>query len=192
MRHAMTSHPFSTYFFFLDHHALIMNPSLSIEHHIMDPARLESLMLPDKPIVPPDSIIKTFHTRDAAAIDLVVAQDSEGLAPASFILRRGAWAQFFLDAWFDALYRSYNFQKAEAHALEHLVQWHSTVLSRLALVPQRTLNSYTQGQGQEQYKDGDFVAHLHGCDKDAVRRSCESEALPLYEHFVSSLRSLQH
>lgn len=42
---------------------------------------------------------------------------------------------------------SYNFQKAEAHALEHIVQWHGTILAKLALVPQRVLNSYTRDTG---------------------------------------------
>lgn len=42
---------------------------------------------------------------------------------------------------------SYNFQKAEAHALEHIVQWHGTILAKLALVPQRILNSYTRDTG---------------------------------------------
>lgn len=191
MRHAMAKHPDSSYFFYLDQHALIMNPLLTIEHHLMDRSRLESLMLVDQPVVPPDSVIKTFHSRNAANIDLVISQDSGGLCPSSFILRKGEWAKYFLDAWFDPLYRSYNFQLAEAHALEHFVQWHSTVLSKLALVPQRTMNSYTQGQGEAKYQDGDFVAHLHGCDIGGSSRSCESEAIPLYEHFVSSLRSLR-
>jgi len=191
MRHAITKNPHSSYFFYLDHRALITNPALSLEKHIMSKPRLESLMLLDQPVVPPDSIIKTFHNRNAEHIDLVLTQDHEGLSTASFIIRRGDWAKFFLDAWFDALYRSYNFQKAEAHALEHLVQWHGTVLTKLALVPQRTLNSYTKGEAEERYSDGDFVAHLHGCDKDDTGRSCENELTPLYEHFKSSLRSLR-
>ena len=58
------------------------------------------------------------------------------------MIRTGEWAKFFLDAWFDPLYRSYNFQKAEEHALEHIVQWHGTILAKLALVQQRLLNSY--------------------------------------------------
>ena len=47
----------------------------------------------------------------------------------------------------DQVIGSYNFQKAEAHALEHIVQWHGTILAKLALVPQRMLNSYTRDTG---------------------------------------------
>ncbi|KAI9665745.1 MAG: hypothetical protein M1821_003679 [Bathelium mastoideum] len=122
MRHAMTLYPYSTYLFYLTPLGLIMNPSLSIESHIMNPQRLESLMMVNYPVVPPDSVIKTFTNLQPAKIDLVLTQDGADLSPGSFVVRRGDWAKYFLDAWFDPLYRSYNFQKAEGHALEHIVQ----------------------------------------------------------------------
>lgn len=113
----MTKYQHTTYFFALSAHALIMNPSLSLESHILEKRRLESIMLKDKPVVPPDSVIKTFSHLKSDKIDIVLTQDGEGLCQGSFILRRGDWARFFLDTWFDPLYRSYNFQKAEGHAL---------------------------------------------------------------------------
>jgi mannan polymerase II complex MNN11 subunit len=116
MRHAMTKWPHSKYFWLLDEHALIMNPDMTIDS-IMDPKRIDTLMMRDQPIVPPDSVIRTFNHLHGDQIDFVLTQDSEGLAPNIFILKRGDWAKFFLDTWFDPLYRSYNFQKAEAHAL---------------------------------------------------------------------------
>lgn len=94
-----------------------MNPSIDLKAHLMDKARLESVMIRDKPVVPPDSVIKTFSHLHGDKIDLVITQDGEGLCQGSFILRRGEWAKFFLDTWYDPLYRSYNFQKAEGHAL---------------------------------------------------------------------------
>ena len=113
----MSLFPHSAYFFALSPHAMIMNPSLSLTGHVMDRGRLESIMLRDKPVVPPDSVIHTFSHLKGNQIDLVITQDGEGLCPESFVLRRGEWSNFFLDVWFDPLYRSYNFQKAEAHAL---------------------------------------------------------------------------
>lgn len=94
-----------------------MNPALKVEDHIMNPKRLESLMIKDQSIVPPDSVIKTFSSLKGGNIDFVLTQDKDGLSQASFILRRGEWSKFFLDTWFDPLYRSYNFQKADTHAL---------------------------------------------------------------------------
>ncbi|KAG9953067.1 glycosyltransferase family 34 protein, partial [Aureobasidium melanogenum] len=178
MRHAMALYPHTPYIFYLTSTALIMNPSLSIEEHIMDPRRLESLMLVDKPVVPPDSVIKTFSHLKGDRIDFVLSQDNEGLAGSSMVIRSGEWAKFFLDSWFDPLYRTYNFQKAEAHALEHIVQWHGTILAKLALVPQRILNSYTQGPAEGIYNEGDFVANFHGCIRDS-KRNCEAEMQPL-------------
>jgi mannan polymerase II complex MNN11 subunit len=102
---------------YLDQNSLIMNPDLTVEGHIMNTKRLESLMIKDQSIVPPDSVIKTFGHLKGNQVDLVLTQDKDGLAQGSFIVRRGDWSRFFLDTWFDPLYRSYNFQKAETHAL---------------------------------------------------------------------------
>ena len=113
----MAIHPHSEFFFQLDQRALIMNQTLSIESHIMNPVRLESLMLKDVPVVPPDSVIMTFSHLRSDRVDLVLTQDDQGLGEGSMILRQGEWAKFFLDSWFDPLYRSYNFQNAEVHAL---------------------------------------------------------------------------
>jgi mannan polymerase II complex MNN11 subunit len=118
----MTLYPAATFYFYLDPHTLIMNPSLSLESQITNKDRLESLMITEIPVVPPDSVIKTFPGLKGDRIDLILTQDKDGLSEKSFIIRQGDWAKYFLDAWFDPLYRTYNFQKAERHALEHIVQ----------------------------------------------------------------------
>lgn len=74
-------------------------------------------MLKDVPVVPPDSIIKTPSQLKEKDVDLVLTQDSEDLSAGSFVLRNGDFARFFLDVWFEPLYRSYNFVKAEVHGL---------------------------------------------------------------------------
>lgn len=117
VRHAMAIHPHSTYFFHLSPHALIMNPAQSLKSHLLHRSRLESLMLRDLPVVPPDSIIKTFSHLKEEDVDLILTQDSEDLSPGSFVIRNGDFARFFLDVWFEPLYRSYNFAKAETHGL---------------------------------------------------------------------------
>lgn len=131
MRHALTKFDHSTYFWYLDQNALIMNPELTVEEHIMNVKRLENLMIRDQPIVPPDSVIKTFPFLKGQNIDFVLTQDKEGLAQGSFIIRRGEWAKFFLDTWFDPLYRSYNFQKADTHALVSALIWEPQGLRNL-------------------------------------------------------------
>jgi hypothetical protein len=117
IRHAMAKFPECYYFWYLDQDSFVMNPQLTIEDHVMKSSRLEKLMIKDQPVVPPDSIIKTFTHLKGQNVDFVVTQDKEGLSVGSFVLRNGDWAKFFVETWFDPIYRSYNFQKAEAHAL---------------------------------------------------------------------------
>ena len=118
----MARFPQSSFFFYLDPHTLIRNLDIAVEKHILESARLESLMITEVPIVPPDSVIKTFKNLRADGVDLIMTQDFDGLSVQSFIVRRGDWAKYLLDAWYDPLYRTYNFQRADRHALEHIVQ----------------------------------------------------------------------
>ena len=56
------------------------------------------------------------------------------------------------------------------------MQWHPTILSKLALVPQRIMNSYSIADSEESlYKSGDFVIHFKGCENQVAGRNCETE-----------------
>ncbi|KAI0440979.1 galactosyl transferase GMA12/MNN10 family-domain-containing protein [Xylaria telfairii] len=175
MRHALAKFPDCKYIWYLDQHALIMNPHSKVEEHVMGAQRLEDMMLKDHSVVPPESIIKTFSHLKAHDIDFVITQDKDDLATSSLVLRNGEWAKFFLDTWFDPMYRSYNFQKAETHALEHIVQWHPTILSKLAIVPQRAINAYSTGDHGAQYRDGDIAVVFAQCSGTGTK-SCANEA----------------
>lgn len=94
-----------------------MNPTKSLKSHILEKGKLEELTMKDASIVPPDSIIKTFAHQKEEDVDLIITQDKEDLNPGSFILKSGEFSRFFLDMWFDPLYRGYNFAKAETHGL---------------------------------------------------------------------------
>lgn len=115
MRHALTKYPHSTWFWFLEQNSLIMNPAMSVERDVV--GKLEDLMIRDHPVVLPSSVIKTFRHLKQHQVDFIISQDEEGLDRGSFMVRRGEWGKFFLDTWFDPLYRSYNFKEADAHAL---------------------------------------------------------------------------
>jgi mannan polymerase II complex MNN11 subunit len=117
----MATHPYSTYFFHLNPHALIMNPDISVTSHVLDRKRIESLMLKDIPVVPPDSVIKTFSHVKGNDVEFILSQDKEDLTSDNFFIKQGDWAHFLLDSWFDPLYRSYGFAKAEKHALVSLI-----------------------------------------------------------------------
>ncbi|KAF7720013.1 Mannan polymerase II complex GMA12 subunit [Penicillium ucsense] len=190
MRHALATYPKAKYFFHTSPHALIMNPTASLTSHILDRKRLESLMMKDASIVPPNGIIKTFPHLKEQNTDLVITQDSEGLRSTSFILKNGEFARFFLDLWFDPLFRTYNFVKAETHALDHILQWHPTVLARTALIPQRTLNAYSKDSSGASpngtYRDGDLIISFPACDKAGTRDCQEFHAY--YEQWLKKVK----
>jgi mannan polymerase II complex MNN11 subunit len=58
---------------------------------------------------------------------------------------------------------------------EHIVQWHPTILSKLALIPQKFLNSYSRETLGQKYTDGDFVVRFAECTKTGDT-SCQQEA----------------
>lgn len=58
---------------------------------------------------------------------------------------------------------------------EHIVQWHPTLLSRLAIVDQRVLNSYAKGPKEGEYKDGDLAVRFPDCAASGAK-TCEIES----------------
>lgn len=94
-----------------------MDPTKSLKSQILDKNRLGSLMLKDVSVVPPESVIKTVPRLAPNDVELIFTRDAEDLSTGSFIVRQGEFAGFFLDAWFDPVYRNYNFVRAETHAL---------------------------------------------------------------------------
>lgn len=121
MRHALTKYPDASYIWFLDQNALIMDPKVSIHRDIMSRDHLDKAMIRGQSVALPDSVIKTWRQLSADQVDLVLTQDKGGMSHESMILRNGDWAEFFLDTWYDPLIKSYNFKKAELHALVSLI-----------------------------------------------------------------------
>lgn len=163
-------------------------------------------MLKDVPVVPPDSVIHTFSHLTTPKTALILTQDGDSLAHGSFLLRNAGgskesndWAKFFLDTWFDPLYQAYNFQKAEGHALEHIVQWHPTILAKLVLVPQRVMNAYNIRVADENgkvstekdvlWQEGDFLVRFAECET-TKERNCEDEMRLYYKKWMEEVRRL--
>jgi mannan polymerase II complex MNN11 subunit len=117
MRHAVAQYPDAGYIWFLDQNAYIMDTTQAVHERVADPKNLDSMMIRDKPIVPPDSIIKTFAHMRGKDVSLVISHDKDGIISDNVLIKNGEWAKYFTELWFDPLYRSYNFQKAERHAL---------------------------------------------------------------------------
>lgn len=97
LRRVIEEHPNSEWFWFLDQNALIMDPQVSLIKDIL--GDLESTMLRDIPVVPPESVIRTLKTGEANNVQFVLSHDQAGLNTNSFLLRNGDWAKYFLEAW---------------------------------------------------------------------------------------------
>ncbi|KAK6360283.1 hypothetical protein TWF730_006431 [Orbilia blumenaviensis] len=222
IRQAMSSYPYTKSFWFLSSDSLIINMDLDLESHILSKSRLGNLMLRDHAVIPPESIIKTFKRQNADDIQLIITQDTKSVKSDSFIIRRrkdemgwgikkhkggkkGAtmFGYYLLDLWFDPLYRFYHFKDAETSALEHLIQWHPTVLAKLAIIPQRVMLSYpvaaggnspankkkgdkdakAKNEGEEirakysgtGFESGDFVVHFEKCGDVEKNTACMKE-----------------
>lgn len=65
---------------------------------------------------------------------------------------------------------------------EHIVQWHPTILARMAIVDQNVLNSYNTGERGAEYKNGDIAVRFPGCAKGGPQ-ACEVEAQGYVQHW---------
>jgi hypothetical protein len=144
MRHALTQFPNCKYIWYLEQDALIMDPTRELGRDIMDEGSLDKLMIRDKPVVAPDSIIKTFSHLQPSEVQLVLTMDNSGMSPASLVVRNSDWADFFLDTWYDPIYKSYNFQKAEVHALVRRLHAPLPLSTPLTTMYRNTLSSGTR------------------------------------------------
>lgn len=68
--------------------------------------------------------------------------------------------------------------RADQEKQEHIVQWHPTILSKLAVVPQRTINSYSKAGKGEEYQTGDLAVRFPKCTKSHKNPTCEKDAEP--------------
>lgn len=70
------------------------------------------------------------------------------------------------------------------------MQWHPTILTKLALIPQNLLNSYgvdisSRGGKEVMYRDSDFLVRFPNCELDS-NRNCEHETEPYYNQWRST------
>ncbi|EPS44983.1 hypothetical protein H072_1030 [Dactylellina haptotyla CBS 200.50] len=217
IRQAMSMYPYTKTFWFLSSDSLIINMDLSLHSHILSKERLNSLMLRDHPVIPPESIIKTFKRTEADDVQFIITQDGHSVKSDSFFIRRkkdeygwekgkggkkggSVYGYYLLDVWFDPLYRFYHFGDGETSALEHMIQWHPTILAKLAIIPQRIMMSYPIAAGGNgaankkkdgkdkspdddvkakyagaAYEPGDFVVHFEKCGVVEKDKGCMKE-----------------
>lgn len=172
---AFHKNPKAKWVWWLDLDAIVMTPSIDLNKHVLShKALLERL---DR-----NAVIKgsggrdTGHKQkadiDPANIDIIVAQDHNGLNAGSFLMRRSPFTKLLLDLWADPQFRDAKWEGQEQTSLIHLVEHHKALRERTAYVPQRVFNAYSVGGGDMGWKTGDLVVHFAGC---WVNKECNTK-----------------
>ncbi|KAF3911490.1 hypothetical protein ABW20_dc0106825 [Dactylellina cionopaga] len=126
-----------------------------------------------------------YDFKDGAGKTRHYAKDGHSVKADTFIIRRKdeeigkpkkggkkglvMFGYYLLDVWFDPLYRFYHFRDGETSALEHMVQWHPTILAKMAIIPQRVMLSYPVAAG------GNSPANKKKEEKDADDKKGNSD-----------------
>ncbi|ODV94264.1 hypothetical protein PACTADRAFT_51131 [Pachysolen tannophilus NRRL Y-2460] len=194
IKQTMRQYPNAEWFWWLDLHTYIMEPQISLEDHVfnhLDNVTYRSL----EEFNPLNLKIDIPYVDYTQPIDLIVTQDCGGFNLGSFFIRRSAWTECLLDAWWDpVLYeqRHMQWEHKEQDALECLYSNGSWVRERTAFLPLRAINSFPTGACYEYAEDPryfysehdrDFVINMAGCE---YGRDCWSEM----EHFKGVSKKL--
>ncbi|KAK9240572.1 galactosyl transferase GMA12/MNN10 family-domain-containing protein [Lipomyces kononenkoae] len=195
IRQTMKQYPKAEWFWWLDLHTYIMEPSISLEKQVFN--RLENNTyrnLEDyNPLKLPVEIPFVDNTHP---INLIVPQDCGGFNLGSFLIRRSEWTDFLLDIWWDPVFyeqRHMQWEHKEQDALEHMYSNQAWLRSGTAFIPQRLINAFPEGACSEWRGDKrifynqderDFVVNMAGCEWG---RDCFGEM----EHFRKISASLQ-
>ncbi|KAI9806686.1 MAG: hypothetical protein M1825_006143 [Sarcosagium campestre] len=187
VRNCMRKYPDAEWFWWLDLHTFIMEPSYSLQSHIFNSLAKNTYRdindyNPLNVTHPAQASYLDEISRSAvgdgkqSSIDLVVPQDCGGFNLGSFFVRRSQWTDRLLDVWWDPVQyeqKHMEWEHKEQDALEYLYQNQPWIRSHTAFIPQRKINSFPRGacgdKGDDprihySQDDRDFVVNMAGCE----------------------------
>lgn len=165
-RAAMAAFPNAEYFWFLDSNAIIMNPQVDIYEHVVSSERLDKFIQHGTAVLRKNKAgdedlnpVVTSKTITAQDAKLIFVQDEVGLSARSFVFKNDPLSLTFLEYWDSNQFKTYSgFDREESSALNHLAQWHPTILNKMVIIPPKTIASMSASNMAELlYTDGDFV-----------------------------------
>jgi len=190
IKQTMRQYPKAEWFWWLDLHTFIMEPSISLQSHIF--RHLDDVTYRDINIYNPLNITHPPSKKDYPYLDqeslspvgdgklnsinLVVPQDCGGFNLGSFFVKRSEWSERLLDIWWDPVgyeQKHMEWEHKEQDALEYLYTNQPWIRSGTAFIPQRMINSFPPGACAETpddprifytEKDRDFVVNMAGCE----------------------------
>lgn len=168
LRAAMFAFPEAEWFWFLDEDGLIMNLNVNLIDYILKPEALGPALLRERPVIPPNGVIKTYKNIRPELVRLVFTQSESKLETNSFLVKNDEVGRGILDIWTDKLFVNYNnFPYGPDSAISHIMQWHPYVLSKLGIIQARKINSWHPALPETldhmHFAPGDFVVQWSDC-----------------------------
>ncbi|KIW09345.1 uncharacterized protein PV09_00246 [Verruconis gallopava] len=165
---AFNTYPKAQWVFFLDLDAIIMSPkqdlnSLVLSHAGMSKALDFGGQYHGSEWTPLGVYMPEMHDVKFEDLDMLVAQDHNGVNAGSFFLRRSKFSQWLLDMWADPFFMRMNWPGQEQDTLLHFIKHHKVFRQHLGLIKQRTANAYVEGNEAMKWQPGDLVIHFAGC-----------------------------
>ncbi|WLF77874.1 putative alpha-1,6-mannosyltransferase mnn11 [Lodderomyces elongisporus] len=183
---AMLAFPESSWFWYLDEDALIMDLNSNLNKQFLSAEILNQRILRDQPLIPPDGLIKTYKSTKPQNVKLILTQSDSKIETNSFLIKNDKASEGFgkalVQIWSNSLYMNYqSFPYGPDSALTHILQWHPFVLSKTAIIPGKVIaashdipkDDETKEGGKEKvgYEDGDFVVQWSSCK---TAQECET------------------
>jgi hypothetical protein len=164
---AFKKHPQAKWLWWLDIDAIIMTPTIDLASHVLSNQALLSKLRKGEAYhlrgEGKDGVFHTPENPDPNQINLVITGDHNGINAGSFFLRRSDWTDVFLDLWVDPYYVERDWPGKEQDAIIHMIQYHKFISDHVGIVPQRTMNAYSEGNEQMRWHPKDLIIHFAGC-----------------------------
>jgi len=190
IKQTMRQYPKAEWFWWMDLHTFIMEPSISLQSHIFN--HLQNVTYRDINVYNPlnithpppkdeffyiDEVAKSPVGDDKAeSINIIVPQDCGGFNLGSFFIKRSEFSERLLDIWWDPVgyeQKHMAWEHKEQDTLEYLYTHQPWIRTGTAFIPQRMINSFPPGACSDtpndprifyNEKDRDFVVNMAGCE----------------------------
>jgi hypothetical protein len=183
---AFNTFPESQWIFFLDLDAIIMSPkqdltSLTLSHAGMQKSLDFGREYTASSRKPLGVFMPQLADSNLDELDMLIAQDHNGINAGSFFLRRSKFTQWLLDMWADPFFVQMEWPGKEQDTLVsrsaiwisirsanivlqlHFVKHHRMFREHVGLLKQRVANAYPEGGSDMRWQDNDLLVHLAGC-----------------------------
>jgi len=165
---AFNTYPDAQWLFFLDLDAIVMSPKQDLTSLVLSPEGMRKSLDFGKQYTaaqrePLGVYMPRIEDVNLENIDMLVAQDQNGINAGSFFLRRSKFTQWLLDMWADPFFMKMDWAGREQDTLLHFVKHHRTFREHLGLIKQRVANSYSEGGPDMTWQEGDLIIHFAGC-----------------------------